>query len=254
MQTRRPQSGHSSRIGSPMTPQPAQTIGTTTVRPVTSFRSRELEFSRITRSQGKRKLRRVSCSTEATVKRSPCFRLILILKSKSNLSGQASLPSASLIAEKVNDWPINASVPSGRKCSIRSALRRHSSRKRRSAFSKFFRPLTKSGDRDHDCRRLDGTKRTRCDDGAAPLRRGLPPSMEAAAATTVGGTVRGPDAAAAAGTRRGGAATRGTGRWRARQRHARETSNPALKPPHAGAQTAARETDSGTQADAIQRE
>ena len=43
-------------------------------------------------------------------------------------------------------------------------------------------------------------------------------------------------------------------RWRARQRHARKTSNPAPEPPHAGAQTAARETDSGTQADAIQRE
>jgi hypothetical protein len=31
-------------------------------------------------------------------------------------------------------------------------------------------------------------------------------------------------------------------RWRARQRHARETSNLAPEPPHAGAQTAARET------------
>ena len=66
------------------------------------------------------------------------------LKIKIKLSGETSLPSASLIAAKVNDWPINASVPPGRKCSIRPALRRHSSRKRRSAFSKFFRPLTKS--------------------------------------------------------------------------------------------------------------
>jgi hypothetical protein len=32
---------------------------------------------------------------------------------------------------------------------------------------------------------MDGTKRTRCHDGAAPLRRGLPPSMEAASAATV---------------------------------------------------------------------
>jgi len=54
---------------------------------------------------------------------------------------------------------------------------------------------------------VDGTKRTRCHDGPATLRRGLPPSLEAAAAATVGGTVRGPDAAAPAGARRGGAAT-----------------------------------------------
>ena len=40
------------------------------------------------------------------------------------------------------------------------------------------------------CHVVDGTKRTRCDDGTPPLKRGLPPSMEAAAA------VRGPDAAA----------------------------------------------------------
>jgi hypothetical protein len=57
---------------------------------------------------------------------------------------------------------------------------------------------------------VDGTKRARCHDGAAPLRRGLPPPLEAAPAATVGRTVRGPDAAATAGAGRGGAATRGT--------------------------------------------
>jgi hypothetical protein len=60
------------------------------------------------------------------------------------------------------------------------------------------------------CYVVDGAKRTRCADGAAPLRRDLPPSMEAAEVATVGGTVRGPDAAAATSARRGGASTSGT--------------------------------------------
>ena len=55
-------------------------------------------------------------------------------------------------------------------------------------------------------RMVAGEKRPRGADGAAPLRCGLPPSMEAAAAQAMGGTVCGPDAAAAAGAGRGGAA------------------------------------------------
>ena len=43
------------------------------------------------------------------------------------------------------------------------------------------------------CYVVDGTKRTRGTNGAAPLRRGLPAALEAAAAATVGRTVRGPE-------------------------------------------------------------
>src|SRR6516162_5279386 len=58
-QTRRVHRGHSIRSLSPMIPHLAQTSGTMTVRPVTSSKSKEQEFSRITRSQGKRIVRRV---------------------------------------------------------------------------------------------------------------------------------------------------------------------------------------------------
>ena len=55
------------------------------------------------------------------------------------------------------------------------------------------------------------------------------PALETAAAVTVGGTVRGPERAAAASAERGGAAT-----TVARQPRARETGNPAPEPPHGG--------------------
>jgi hypothetical protein len=60
------------------------------------------------------------------------------------------------------------------------------------------------------CYVVDGTKRARSNDGIASFGRSLPPPLEAAAAATVGGTVRGSDAATAAGAGRGRTATGGT--------------------------------------------
>src|SRR6516165_984783 len=57
---------------------------------------------------------------------------------------------------------------------------------------------------------VDGAKRARRADGAASIRCGVPAQMEATAAAAVGGTVRGPDTAAAAGPGRGGPAASGT--------------------------------------------
>jgi hypothetical protein len=78
-----------------------------------------------------------------------------------------------------------------------------------SAWHRLYRCVRRLGDlRAAEARR---------DDGAAALGRGLPLSMEAAAAATLRGTVRRPEAAAA-GAGGSGAATGGRQQWRERRR------------------------------------
>ena len=62
-------------------------------------------------------------------KRNALALRLLDLDLKIEIRGKTFFPSASPMAEKVIDWPIYASVSVGRKSCIRSALRRHSSRK-----------------------------------------------------------------------------------------------------------------------------